>query len=106
MHNFVGKWRIVKMETWTQDFVDLEEPGYFEFSEDGLGAFVIGSIKGALDVQVSEKDSLLEYSWLGGSQGHTLSGRGNFLFALPDEGEGTFFIHTGGQSKASIRRQK
>jgi len=32
------------MEMWDQDFVDLIEPGYFQFDEDGLGFFVFGAV--------------------------------------------------------------
>jgi hypothetical protein len=32
---FTGRWRIVSMEQWDQDFVDEEEEGYFEFDEKG-----------------------------------------------------------------------
>ncbi|WP_186297185.1 hypothetical protein [Shewanella algae] len=49
MHDFVGKWRITWMSNWDQDYVDLVEPGYFEFTDDGLGEFVFGAVKGWVD---------------------------------------------------------
>lgn len=105
MHDFVGKWRIREMQTWTKEFVDLVEPGFFEFGDDGLGKFVFGTIRGAMDVRVSHREPLLEFSWLGNSEGNELCGRGCFLFPDPDEGQGTIFIHTGGQSDVSIHRE-
>ena len=105
MHDFVGRWRIERMETWTQEFVDLQEPGFFEFGEIGLGSFVFGTIRGAIDVRVSLKEPLLEFSWLGSAEGNELCGRGNFFFSTPEEGVGTFFVHSGGQSGVSIRRE-
>lgn len=93
------------METWTQEFVNLHEPGYFEFDKSGLGSFLIGSIHGAMDLRVSDREPLIEFSWLGGAEGNELCGRGIFYFPTPDEGNGTFFIHTGGQSAVSIRRE-
>ena len=105
MHDFVGRWRIAEMETWTQEFVDLEEPGFFEFGEDGLGSFVFGTIRGVIDIRVSHREPLLEFSWLGHSEDNEICGRGTFLFSTPEEGEGTLFIHTGGQSDVSIRRE-
>jgi len=34
---FVGKWVIVEMETWDQEFVNMEGPGHFTFRKDGTG---------------------------------------------------------------------
>lgn len=105
MHDFVGRWRIVEMETWTKEFVDLVEPGFFEFDAGGLGAFVFGTIRGDMDVHVSLRYPELAFSWLGDSEGTQLVGRGHFEFPTPDEGQGTLYIHTGGRSGVSIRRE-
>lgn len=105
MHDFVGRWRIKEMQTWTKEFVDLVEPGFFEFTEDCLGRFAFGTIKGAMDVCVSSREPYLEFSWLGEAEGNLLCGRGNFSFSTPDKGEGTLFIHTGGKSNVSIHRE-
>jgi len=40
VNRFIGKWRITEMEQWDQDYIDLEEPGYFRFHKDGLDEFV------------------------------------------------------------------
>ena len=32
---FHGRWRIVEMETWDQDYVDMEVPGYIELDKTG-----------------------------------------------------------------------
>lgn len=94
------------MESWTQEFVDLHEPGFFEFDEHGLGSFVFGTISGAMDVRAAEAESMLEFSWLGGSEDKQLLGRGYFIFSDPDEGVGTFYIHTGGESGVAICRDE
>jgi hypothetical protein len=39
MKPFAGKWRIVEMEVWDQDYVDMEVPGYFRIGSDGIGQF-------------------------------------------------------------------
>ena len=33
-HPYVGSWRIVEMEQWDQDFIDLMVPGYIAFRGD------------------------------------------------------------------------
>jgi len=93
------------METWTQEFIDLHEPGFFYFDKSGLGSFLFGTIHGSMDVRVSQREPLLEFSWLGESEGNELCGRGCFSFSSPDEGEGTLYIHTGGQSGVTIHRE-
>jgi hypothetical protein len=32
-----GRWRIVEMELWDSDDLDLSGPAFIEFGEDGLG---------------------------------------------------------------------
>ena len=39
---FAGKWRIVEMEVWDQDYVDMEIPGYFRIGSDRTGQFQFG----------------------------------------------------------------
>ncbi len=31
--SFVGRWRIVEMEQWEQDYVDMEETGHVTFEK-------------------------------------------------------------------------
>jgi len=105
MLEFVGRWRIQEMTGWTKEFIDMVEPGHFYFSEDSLGTFVFGNIRGVMDVDISDRISTVEFSWLGGSKGNPLCGRGKFFFPIPGQGEGTFFIHTGGRSSVTIYRE-
>jgi hypothetical protein len=105
MHDFVGRWNIVEMSAWPQHHVDLIEPGYFEFDENGLGEFVFGAVKGFLDVRVSHRTPLLEYSWQGVSEGREYCGRGSFVFDTPNKGVGMLFIHCGDESHVIIQRK-
>src|SRR3954451_13533782 len=34
---FAGRWRIVSMSAWDEDYIDEEEEGYFEFDDNGWG---------------------------------------------------------------------
>lgn len=31
-HPLIGKWRITGMELWDAEFIDMLEPGYFQFT--------------------------------------------------------------------------
>ncbi|WP_203434317.1 hypothetical protein [Nitrosococcus halophilus] len=92
------------METWPQEYVDLEEPGYFEFTED-KGEFVFGAMRGWLDVRVSTRVPMLEFTWQGVWERDEYCGRGIFEFPDPDHGEGMFFIHSGDESAVKIERK-
>ena len=105
MHEFVGRWKIKSMETWPQDYVDLDVPGFFEFFEDRLGKFVFGAMIGFIDVRVSHREPFLEYSWQGECEGDDYSGRGWFEFPTPNEGFGKLFIHNGDESGIEIERE-
>lgn len=106
MHDFEGRWRITWMEIWPRDYVDLIEPGYFQFDEDGLGAFVFGVVRGWIDVRVSSEKPYLEYSWQGNAEGDDYCGRGWFEFRNRNQGEGKLFIHCGDESGIKIERER
>ena len=105
MKDLLGRWRITQMETWDQDYVDLVEPGAFEFERGGQGQFVFGTVSGWLDVRVSAKERLVEFSWQGQSDGDDACGRGWFKFPTANRGEGKLFIHGSDDSGVTIERE-
>lgn len=42
---FLGRWRIVEMDLWDNDYLDLIEPAFIQFDVED-GAFVFGAVKG------------------------------------------------------------
>ena len=93
------------METWAQDFVDLNEPGYFQFDDDGLGFFVFGAVEGQIDYRISDNGVRVEFSWSGNDNGRERSGRGWFQFQSSRLAKGEFFIHCGDESAVEIEYQ-
>ena len=49
MNPFAGRWRIVSMSAWDEEFIDEEEEGYFEFGENDQGEFHFGYVHGHMD---------------------------------------------------------
>jgi hypothetical protein len=45
---FTGRWRIVSMSAWDQEFIDEEEEGYFEFDQKDNGQFHFGYVHGQM----------------------------------------------------------
>ena len=105
MSKVVGRWRIKWMEMWDQEFVDLIEPGYFQFDEDGLGFFVFGAVEGQIDYRASDDETRVDFSWSGNDDGREKSGRGWFEFPSAGLAKGFFFIHCGDESAVKLERQ-
>jgi hypothetical protein len=75
---FTGRWRIVSMDAWDQDFVDEEEEGYFEFTDKGRGEFHFGYVHGQMDCHLTTRDSVpaVEWTWDGNDEMDPAQGRG------------------------------
>lgn len=43
---FIGKWPIVEMEAWDQEYANTEVPGHFTFDKDATGQFQFGLVQG------------------------------------------------------------
>jgi hypothetical protein len=95
-----GRWRIVEMDMWDQDAIDLVRPGFIEFDEDGTGQFGFIAVRGWMDCRPTERDGqpCAEFSWEGEDEGDQVCGRG--WVALTGDGalEGHLFIHMGDDS--------
>ena len=42
----IGKWRIIEMELWDTDYLDMVERAYIRFDRQGGGEFVFGVVSG------------------------------------------------------------
>jgi hypothetical protein len=104
---YIGKWRIINMEMWDQDFIDMITPGYFSFAQDGLGYFQFGSVEGQIDYRIEKINDLerLEVSWEGQSEDDPASGRG-WAIMNGNQLEGRFYFHLGEDSWFKAKRMK
>ncbi len=53
---FQGKWHIVSMTEWDEDYLHEEVPGYIKFDAKGLGSFPFGYVQGQIDSRITERD--------------------------------------------------
>jgi len=74
---YLGKWRIIEMEMWGQDFIDMETEGYFSFETEELGYFQFGLVQGRIDYRIEKIGDIerLEFTWEGRS---IRTGMGNY----------------------------
>lgn len=75
---FTGRWRIVSMSEWDQDFIDEEEEGYFEFNEKNGGQFHFGFVHGQMDCRLTTRDGVqaAEWTWDGNDEMEPAQGQG------------------------------
>ena len=65
-NSFRGRWKIVWMEMWDQDFVDEEVPGHVTLGDKGLGDFQFGYVCGSITWSV--KNGRIDALWEGNDE--------------------------------------
>lgn len=104
---FKGRWRIIWMEQWEQDYVDEEVEGFFEFGAGNRGNFQFGLVRGDIDYRLDTRDGkpAIEFSWEGSDEMDSVQGRG---WAIVDGNElsGVIFFHQGDDTEFKAKRQK
>jgi hypothetical protein len=74
--SFIGRWRIVEMELWDQEFIDLEGPGHITFTRGGGGELHFGAVNVTLDWRLDDKEYRVDFTFEGFDEGDEVSGRG------------------------------
>jgi hypothetical protein len=75
---FAGRWRIVEMDNWDSDFLDLVEEVHLTFEGKSDGEIAFGALKGFLDVRYGARDgsACAEFSWEGHDENDPAGRRG------------------------------
>ncbi len=102
---FTGRWRIVSMSAWEDDYIDEEEEGFFEFDENGTGEFHFGYVQGEMDCRLTTRDGepAVEWTWDGNAEMDPAQGRG-WAVVKGDELHGMIFFHGGDDSEFGAMR--
>lgn len=94
---FAGRWRIVEMDTWSDDVLDIGGEAHLSFAgaEDGEIAFV--AVKAFLDVRFGTKDgqATAEFTFEGFDEGDPICGRGWASLGTAGRLVGHIYIHKG-----------
>lgn len=100
-----GRWRIVEMEVWDREAIDLLGPAFIELTSNGQGNFRFIAVEGWMDVREVERDGrpAIEFSWDGNDEMDPASGRG-WATVRPDGSlQGRLYFHMG--DDASFRAE-
>lgn len=105
VHGVRGRWRIVEMEVWGRDYLDMEVEAFIELGTDSGGRFQFGLVQGDMHYVVVERDGhpAVEWSWVGADESDEVAGRG-WAVVNGDKLEGRIFIHRGDHSAFLARR--
>jgi hypothetical protein len=101
-HPLLGRWRIVEMALWDADFLDLVEPAYIRFDQQGGGEFVFGAVHGSLHCSYGPED--VGFTWQGSDEMDPACGDGDA--ELDEDGSlvGEIRFHGGDESAFKARR--
>jgi hypothetical protein len=104
---FAGRWRLVEMDTWDNEFLDLVEPAHLIFKGAADGEIVFGALKAFLDVRYGSRDgaACAEFSWEGFDDNDPACGRGWAAIGTAGRLVGQFFIHNGDESGFVCERE-
>ncbi len=97
---FAGRWRIVSMSAWDDEFIDEKEEGYFEFEAKGNRQFHFGYVHGQMDYRLTlrDREPAIEWTWDGNDEMNPTQGRG-WAVVKGDELQGMIFFHDGDDSE-------
>lgn len=75
--DLMGRWRILEMDLWDREALDLVAPAFIEFSPDHTGRFGFIVVTGWIDWRSAGTHRTgIEFSWEGTDEGDQVSGRG------------------------------
>jgi hypothetical protein len=88
--------RIVEMDNWNNDFLDLVEEAHLTFKGTSDGEIVFGALKGFLDVRYGARDGSACAEFY--DENDPACGRGWVMIGTADRLVGHFYIHNGDDS--------
>jgi hypothetical protein len=103
---FIGTWRVIDMELWEREDLDLLGPAQFTLDRSGLRTLRFLAIEAALDYRTTQRDGQpsVEFSFGGCDEGDRISGRGWAVLAERTL-HGRLIFHNGDESGFSASRR-
>ncbi|MGQ0668145.1 MAG: hypothetical protein ACT4PO_00470 [Actinomycetota bacterium] len=98
--SLTGTWRIVEMDLWDLEAIDLLGPGFIQFGKDRTGHFRFIAVEGWMDYRHGQRDGrpCVEFTWDGDDDGDRASGRGWAALAGDGSLRGHIYFHLGDDS--------
>lgn len=98
----IGKWRIVEADLWDREHLDLVEPAYISFQQDGRGEIAFGALNAGLDCEYAPR--IIFFTWAGFDEMDEVTGSGSA--ELNDDGtiDIEFSYHLGDEAQLKASR--
>ena len=95
-----GRWRIVEMELWDLEAIELLGPAFIDITADGQGSFRFIAVEGLMDTRDVDRGGRpgIEFSWEGNDESDPASGGGWATLSPDGSLEGRIFFHMGDDS--------
>ena len=97
-----GKWRIVAMPDYVEDYPDMLEPACILFAENGSGEFAFGCITG--QILGGGAGNAVEFSWQGNDEMDEVQGDGRAELQPDGSLNGAICFHNGDEANFTARR--
>jgi len=101
----LGKWRIVELPGYEDDYADMVEPAYILF-EDGRGEFAFGCVTGAFAGGATRGSdcAAIVFDWIGNDEGDAVCGSGAAEIQADRSLRGKIRVHRGDEIPFIARR--
>jgi hypothetical protein len=95
-----GAWRIVEMDLWDQEALDLVGPTFIEFGAQQTGSLGFIAVEGSIDWRKVPRNGRpgVEFTWDGSDDGDPASGRGWAVLEEDGSVRGHIYFHLGDDS--------
>ncbi|MFC1715491.1 hypothetical protein ACFL6S_17610 [Candidatus Poribacteria bacterium] len=103
---FKGTWHIYEMETWDEDYFNMEVQAYIEIKPNGSGEFQFGLVSGLIsgDVEKTGNEERFEFTFEASDEFDPVSGGGWLRLRDENSVEGKFRLHMGDDSTFLAKR--
>ena len=71
----IGKWRIIEADLWDRAYLDLVEPAYIVFLNNGYAEFAFGCVTGGGECEYGSR--IIFFTWDGMDEMDEVSGDGS-----------------------------
>ncbi|PWC56524.1 hypothetical protein [Azospirillum sp. TSO22-1] len=89
----LGKWRLTEADQWDRAYLDLVEPAYIRFDEDGRSEMVFGALQADLGCETGV--SIIFFDFEGNDEMTSIHGTGTAELAEDESLEVEISIHHG-----------
>jgi hypothetical protein len=98
----LGRWRIIEIEGWDADYVDMLGPGHIQFDPDG-GQIALGAVQISLECWYGQAGAFFNFH--GSDEGTEVSGDGDAEIEEDGTLQGEIRFHNGDDMPFTAHRQ-